>query len=37
MAPDLSPAPKGHVRNVDKYDQGRKRKTGGGEWTDSLI
>ena len=36
MATDLTPTPKGQLRNVDMYGQGRKTETDDGKWVDLL-
>lgn len=36
MATDLTPTPKGQLRNVDMYGQGCKTETDDGKWVDLL-
>lgn len=36
MATDLTPTPKGQLRNVDMYGQGCKTGTDDGKWVDLL-
>lgn len=36
MATDLTPTPKGQLRNVDMYGQGGKTETDDGKWVDLL-